>query len=162
MIEVAHRLFVGSQQDEAKVRGAPGWYIVSAAKEPHHRQALGYVTRGAPRDHPEYLWARRDNHLILNLVDVADPAYISPEIIDIALSAIDAALTKDEDQRVLVHCNQGGSRGPTIAMLYLRKFSHEFDGMDFDQAVAEFTKLYPPYAPASGMAEYARQHWDET
>jgi predicted protein tyrosine phosphatase len=158
MIEVHHNLFVGDATDEASVRGAAGWYVVSAAKEPWHRQALGYTQRAAPKDHPEYLWARRENRLILNLVDVADPAYIRPEIVEIALAAIHTALEKD-GQKVLVHCNQGGSRGPTIAMLYLQRHTDEFAGLDYEAAAEQFRSIYPSYAPARGVAEYARANW---
>lgn len=78
MIEVKSNLFVGSQDDEAAIRGQGGWFVVHACKEPYHRQALGYSGRGAPKDHPEYLIARREGRLILNLVDVDNVSYIPP------------------------------------------------------------------------------------
>lgn len=156
MIEVAPNLFVGAAEDEAAVRDDPEWYIISAAKEPWHRQALGYTGRGAPNDHPEYLIARRPRRTILNLVDTADPAYIRPEIIDAAIADIDAMRM---DHEILIHCNQGQSRAPTIAMLYLGQHDERFQHLNYDDAVAEFTKIYPPYAPAKGMADYARANW---
>jgi hypothetical protein len=69
MIEVFPNLYVGNGVDEAEVRGKEGWYVISAAKDPWHRKALGYTSQGAPKDHPEYLIANRDQHMILNLVD---------------------------------------------------------------------------------------------
>lgn len=48
MIEVHPNLFVGSQDDEAAIRGHPSWFVVHACKEPYHRQALGYTSQGAP------------------------------------------------------------------------------------------------------------------
>ena len=92
MIEVIKNLFVGSQEDEVAVKGQGGWYVVHACKEPYHRQALGYSGRGAPKTHPEYLIAVRPGQLILNLVDVDNVAYIPPEIIDAAVTAIKASL----------------------------------------------------------------------
>lgn len=159
MIEVAPNLFVGSQDDEAQVRGLDGWYIISAAKEPYHRAALGYTGRAAPMNQPGYLMVRQSDRLILNLVDVDDPAYIHDLIIDTAL--IDIYTHLDLGKKVLVHCNQGQSRAPTIALLYLRKFTHDFDGLDYAAAVEKFKTIYPPYAPARGMAEYGRQHWSD-
>ena len=88
MIKVLSNLFVGSQDDEAAIRGQSGWFVVHACKEPYHRQALGYSGRGAPKDHPEYLTARRTGCLILNLVDVNDANFIAQEIIDAALMDI--------------------------------------------------------------------------
>lgn len=158
MIEIVPNLFVGSQDDVPMGLGNEGWYVISAARDPWHRHALGYTGRGAPKDHPEYLWAARPpNRLILNLVDANDPAYIPDEIINTALGAIKVRLAST---KVLIHCNKGQSRAPTIAMLYLRKHSHELDGLDYAAGVEKFRTLYPPYAPARGMAEYARQHWD--
>lgn len=132
MIEVCPNLHVVSEQDEQRIHGQAGWFFIHACKEPYHRQALGYTGRAAAKTHPEYLIARRNDRLILNIVDVDDPNYISPEIVDAALGAI-----KDNIQhtKVLLHCNQGQSRSPGIAL------------------------LYPPYAPARGMAEYIRLNW---
>src|SRR5471032_2821911 len=113
MIEVHKNFFVGAETDEQGIRGQSGWYVIHACKEPYHRQALGYTGRGAPKNHPEYLIAPRDGRLILNLVDVDNVAYIPAEIIDAALAAIHQNITSS---KVLVHCNQGMSRSPAIAL----------------------------------------------
>ena len=156
MIEVTGNLFVGSQDDEIALRQQSGWFVIHPCKEPYHRQALGYTGRGAPKEHPEYLIAVRPGRLILNLVDVDNVAYIPPEIIDTALTAIHQNIGS---AKVLVHCNQGFSRSPTIALLYMAKFTDKFRSMDFETAVREFRQLYPPYAPAAGMAQYVRLNW---
>lgn len=88
MIEVYPNLFVGNEVDANSILNQSGWFVVHACKEPFHRQALGYSGRAAPKTDPEYLIAKRDNRLILNLVDAADPAYIPKEIIDAAIDAI--------------------------------------------------------------------------
>ena len=156
MLEVHPGLFVGDEADERRVHGEPGWFFVHACKEPYHRQALGYTGRAASKDHPEYLIARRDGRLILNLVDVADANYVAAEIVDAALATIHAQL---DNTKVLLHCNQGQSRSPSIALLYLSRYTDRFSGMGVDDAVAAFLKLYPPYAPARGMADYVRLNW---
>lgn len=120
MLEVHSGLFVGDEADERHARGEPGWFFVHACKEPYHRQALGYTGRAASKDDPEYLIARRDGRLILNLVDVADVNYVAPEIIDTALDVIHAQLNST---KVLLHCNQGQSRSPSIALLYLSRYT---------------------------------------
>lgn len=156
MLEVASGFFVGDEADERRVRGEPGWFFIHACKEPYHRQALGYSGRAASKDHPEYLIARRDGQLILNLVDVADVNYVAAEIVDAALEAIREHL---DYGKVLIHCNQGQSRSPSIALLYLSRYTNRFAGMNVDDAVAVFRELYPPYAPARGMADYVRLNW---
>ncbi len=156
MIEVHTNLFVGSQDDEAAIRGQAGWFVVHACKEPYHRQALGYTSPGAPKQHPEYLLAERPARLILNLVDVAQVSFIAPIIVDTALGAIDRHIG---EFKVLVHCNQGLSRSPSIALLYLLKHTDALGSQDPAAALLAFRRLYPPYAPAQGMADYVRLNW---
>lgn len=160
MIEVYPNLFVGKHADETGLQTPEGykdgWYIISAAKSPWHKEALGYTERAAPKDHPEYLMAYRPQHLILNLIDPPDVEYIPAAIMDAADKAI---VDNIEASKVLVHCNLGISRSPTIAMLYLAAHTGLFDGMTHEEAVTTFAGLYPPYDPGNGVAEYARLNW---
>lgn len=158
MIEITHNLFIGSQSDyENVVKYENGWYVIHACKEPYHRQALGYSGRALSKDHPEYLMAERENRLILNLVDVADPAYISKIIIDKAIGCIAGHI---HEMKVLVHCNQGASRSATIGLLYLH-YTGEINTDDFEQAEAQYSALYPLYMPANGMRLFAKSHWED-
>lgn len=158
MIEVTKRLFVGDQSAyENKVRFADGWCVVHACKEPYHRQALGYLGRGAPKDHPEYLIATRGNRLILNMVDADNPVYIPKEIMDAALFFIDQSLAADK--QVLVHCNQGMSRSAGIALLFLGKQGHIAQS-SFIEAEDQFKTLYPPCSMATGIRGFLIENWD--
>lgn len=158
MIEVAPGLFVGNQIDyETRVKDEDGWAVVHACKEPYHRAAVGYSSRGCPREDPEYLWADRGDRLMLNIVDVDDVAYIKAEIVEKALAFIRAWL--DQGRNVLVHCNQGGSRAPTIALLYLGRWSPDYFGLTPEEAVRQFTEVYRQYAPAKGMRDYLDLHY---
>lgn len=157
MIEVYPNLYVGNEDDEAKVRFEQGWFIIHACKEPYHREELGYAGRGAPVDHPEYLMAYRDCRLILNLVDVFEVEYIRREIVDAALAAIRDNIGA---MRVLIHCNRGQSRSPTLALLYLLQSTDVFDDCEnIAEVCAAFRGIYPPYFPARGMADYVRRYW---
>lgn len=157
MVEIYNNLFIGNQMDfEMSVKQQSGWVVVHACKEPYHRQALGYSGRGCPKAHPEYLYALRGNRLILNLVDVEDPSWISPVIIDEAMSFLDTGLSKG--YKALVHCNQGASRSAGIGLLYLAHIG-QFTGMDFYAAEAKYKALYPPYQPAGGMRGFCVQNW---
>lgn len=156
MIEVHENLYVGAEIDEKSIRGRAGWFIIHACKEPYHRHALGYTGKGASKDHPEYLIAHREGRLILNLVDVEDVRFISPIIIDAALDAVHSNIV---ERKVLIHCNQGQSRSPAIALLYLVRHTRRLDGLSVDQALARFTEIYPPFNPARGMMNYIRMNW---
>ncbi|MGI6154113.1 MAG: phosphatase [Christensenellaceae bacterium] len=156
MVEVYPHLLVGDRADfERTVRHQQGWCVVQACKEPYHRQALGYRGKGAPKDHPEYLLARRGNRLILNMVDADNPDYIPRKLVDAALHFIHESLPSS---KVLVHCNQGMSRSVGIAMLYLAAFTDALP-TDFGEAEAEFRRRYPNYAPAAGVRGYMVRHW---
>jgi hypothetical protein len=158
MVEIYPNLFVGSQEDyEHYQSGMTEWIVIHACKEPYHREALGYTGRAASKDHPEYLIARRGNRLILNLVDVENPAYIADEIMDAAVDEIHRAL--GAGQKVLVHCNQGQSRSPTIAMLYLGMRTEVLPRSSFEAARAAFTALYPLFSPAGGTLGFLQRRW---
>jgi len=157
MIEIASNLYVGNEADyEMVVKRQEGWAIVHACKEPYHRQAVGYTGRACSKDHPEYLLARRGHRLMLNLVDVDNPDWVHPTIVDTSIQFIDESLKNE--QKVLIHCNQGCSRSAGLGMLYLAHVG-KFSDMDFSAAEIEYKKIYAPYAPAGGMRGYMVRNW---
>jgi len=159
MTQVHPKLFVGTEQDyELLVKDRPGWAVVHACKEPYHRQLLGYTGRGAPKDNPEYLVARRGDRLYLNLVDTEDPAYVSDVIVHAAIDFIGEALAAGKD--CLVHCNLGESRSPSLGLLYLASVG-AIPNASLPEAEAAFLKLYPAYRPKAGMRLYLAAHWAE-
>lgn len=160
MIEVYPKLFVGDENDyEFRVVGQEGWAVVHACKEPYHRQALGYRGRGAPKEHPEYLVAPRGNRLILNIVDVNNPAFFDRGMIEAALDFIDESLTKG--LKVLVHCNQGESRSPAIALLYMTARLDALPTESLEAAEEQFRPLYPNYNPKPGIRGHLLQNWEQ-
>jgi len=160
MIEIHPNLYVGHQGDyEHQVKGQEGWAVVHACKEPYHRQLLGYAGRGAPKEHPEYFVAERGDRLYLNLVDAPDPAFIRREIIDNGLAFIHEKLA--EGLKVLVHCNQGESRGPGIGFLYLLREADVLPQTSLDDALAKFRQIYPAFSPSGGISGFIAAHWEE-
>lgn len=158
MIEIYPNLFIGTVDDyELQVKGQEDWSIVHACKEPYHRRELGYTTNGAPKGHPEYLIARRENRLILNLVDAPNPAYIPKEIIDAALEFIYQRL--GAGHKVLVHCNLGESRSPSIGLLYLAIHTEKLS-KEFATAENEFRQIYPSYNPGGGIKGFLVKYWN--
>jgi len=158
MIEVHPGLFVGSEIDyESQINSAANWAVVHACKEPYHRRALGYSGRAVSKEHPEYLVARRGDRLILNLIDANDPAYIPDEIMDASVEFVHEHL--GIGQQVLVHCNQGMSRSPSIAMLYLGTHTERLSKSSFEQAFIAFREMYPPFSPAGGVLGFLRRRW---
>ncbi|MEO8287121.1 MAG: dual specificity protein phosphatase [Chloroflexota bacterium] len=158
MIEISSHLYVGDQGDgELILAKQSGWAIVHACKEPYHRRTLGYATPGAPKGHPEYLFARRGNRLIMNIVDAPNPAFFAKEMIDVALDFIDEML--GQGLKVLVHCNQGESRSPSIALLYLASRKRTLPIVSLEAAEDQFRLVYPNYNPKSGIHGFLSLYW---
>lgn len=160
--EVFPGLHVGSAADWEWLSGyvdTDDWFVLHAAKLPWHKDFCGYTGRGAPKDDPEYYVARRGNRMALNLIDVENVDWMPPPIFDAALEFISEGI--DAGKNVLVHCNQGGSRAPAIALLWLHL--NTLDGSDwrrpFEEAEEKFRAIYPAYAPAGGPREYVRRAW---
>lgn len=156
MREIYPNLFIGNQDDyEYKIKHENSWAVVHACKEPYHRNLLGYTGRGAPKNHPNYLFAEKPNRLYLNLVDAADPQYIPKKIIDKSIDFINKYIDK---QLVLVHCNLGMSRSATIGLLYLASIGY-YKGTDFHTAEKKYIDFYTGYSPSRGMRGFAEENW---
>jgi predicted protein tyrosine phosphatase len=159
MTEIFPNLFVGNEGAfEYQVKGREGWAVVHACKDPYHRKLLGYTTPGAPKG-PEYLVAVRGDRLYLNLVDVKDTAFVHVELIEKAIAFIHEKLTAGK--KVLVHCNQGESRGPGIAFLYLLRHTAVLPKASLADALGVFQRMYPAFHPGPGIAGYIAAHWND-
>lgn len=168
MKEIIPGLFVGNEMDYGNLEKEhiPGrevdqpccnWAVVHACKEPFHRQLLGYTGRGCPKDDPEYLWAERENRLFMNIVDAPKSFFFDKGMVDKALDFIHEKL--NQDLYVLIHCNEGFSRSPSLALLYLVK--HKYIDVDtLEDAEAEFLKLYPEYNPGAGIRGFVKENWN--
>lgn len=162
MIEVYPGLYVGSDADFqplADPNSPTGvlahWAVVHACKEPYHRQAVGYTQRGCPKDNPEYLYAVRGNRLCLNMIDAPTAELIPRRLIDASNQFIYRQMK--HGNKVLVHCNQGHSRAPGLALAYLG--GSVWAPMTFVQAMQRFEKLYPPVNLGSGVLHRIRMDW---
>jgi hypothetical protein len=169
MIEIAPNLWVGSDEEhKAKAFDlshgdqALQFSIVHACKEPYHRKAVGYAPgKAAPQGEHYLLKHAVERHgcidvpaLNLNLIDANNPQFVPVELVNRAVVFIRGQL--QAHYPVLVHCNKGQSRAPTIALLALADVLER----DFDMAEEWMRDGYPNYAPAAGMRGFAEAHWD--
>ena len=159
MKEVFPNLFVGTESDYENNKALlDKWCVVHACKEPYHRNALGYTGRGAPKDSPYYLFLYDDNqHLVMNIVDANSPLFFSDELINEAINYCLNGLKTGK--KVLIHCNQGESRAPSIALLLLRKL--DIYQCSFEDAVTDFKKRYPLYDLKTGIYQYIQSRWEK-
>lgn len=143
-------LYFGSDADVRIAR--LNMRIVHAAKEPWHREAVGYASRAAPQG-PERLVAERIDELYLNLVDVPYPDWIHDDILAAAVAFC------QEPAPTLIHCNQGLSRGPWLAAhvaLTARRIEN------WTSARARVLELEPlAKTEGSGMYERIKAIWQD-
>lgn len=152
-IEVWPRLYVGNEQSPLQDFA----FIVQAAKEPWHRAAIGYKTAAAPKGQ-DYLWTYKENKLILNLVDPNTAAFIPVELMVNARLDIAEKLAQ-KTGKVLIQCNKGESRAPSIALTFMYIWTDwatkgGFYNSGPEVIMKKFKKLYPPFNPSSGFTEY--------
>jgi len=155
MEEVIKGVYVGSDEDVTKAKSR-GYSRLAACKDgpDGHRTMLQYHTMGAPQG-PEYLFAKRQHWGAMNLIDPDDPDMIPDEVLDAGLRFIHER--RQAGDKILIHCNHGHSRGPTMALMYLRAIGEL--PQSFTRAVHIFKTLYPSYSPNLGMRTKARERW---
>ena len=155
MIEISERLFVGSDAD-CRV-GDVDWAVVHACKSPCHQRAVGY--RGSlPSSDPNYLVLSKSNDLYLNIIDPPRPLF---KLLTFTSFLEFAMRHWEQGKKVLIHCNLGESRAPTLALLFLAKCRREISAESFDTAKREFQRIFPYYQPGQGIQTYLRATWKE-
>ena len=155
MIKVQDGLYVGNEAD-CRV-GDHEWSVVHACKSPCHQRAVGY--RGSlPRDHPHYLVLEQGKDLYLNLIDPPIPLFMAPSFTSFLAFA---RSRMQEELKILIHCNQGESRAPSLALLFLAKLVGSISNESYGAARAEFGVLFNGYHPGGGIQKYLADHWSE-
>ena len=148
MIEVHTGLNVGN--GESCRAGSPGFAVVHAFKSPCHQNAVGY--RGSlPSNDPNYLWLQRPQDLYLNLIDPPVPLF---KIESFRCFLTFATAQYRDGATLLIHCNQGESRAPSLALLFLAKHLRAIPSGSFSEAKEAFSMLYPAYSRAREFSSF--------
>lgn len=160
-------LYVGTVDDLA-ITDLDNTSILGACKEPLHRKHArlmgasqeGYLGKAMPKTEPEYLYAEREHALYCNLIDPPDMKYIPDEIINKCLEFIDKERT--DKRNVLIVCNKGESRSPSIALMYLIAKGYYGDFPDLETLISSFKQdFYPYYNPGKGFRAYVEKFYNE-
>lgn len=65
-----------------------------------------------------------------------------------------------EEREVVIHCNQGESRAPSLALLYAAKRSERFPNESYALAARAFQAEFV-YNPGRGIHSWLATHWTE-
>jgi hypothetical protein len=144
------RFYVGHEEDfYALPTDLSGWRVVQAARHPF------YWDESKGEDHGVILTGHR---LILDMVDADSPEYFQAHHFILSAEYIFNALNKGK--KVLVHCNLGQSRAPSLALFCMATLLKEIPRHTFCQAAGQFGCLYPDYNPGHGLIQFLGREWD--
>jgi len=138
-------------------RGSEEIAVVHACKSPCHQGAVGYQG-SLPNTHPNYLVLEQEYDLFLNIIDPPVPLFMPP-----LFTGFLAFANKhwEQGRKLLIHCNKGESRAPSLAMLFLAKGVFAITDTSYEVARLEFEKLYPRYNPGKGIEAYFSKNWSQ-
>lgn len=160
MKQLTENIFVGTINDYYGI-SVNGWAVVHACKDPSHKELVGYTGNLNP-SHPNYSLKESGDRLALNIVDIDFFSENYEEhhanMLKYTLDFINRKIK--EGKKVLIHCNLGESRSPSIAMLYLASIG-TFDYKSFEETETEFKNLYSSYNPKKNIRENVRRVWTD-
>lgn len=155
MREVHDRLHVASDRDCFHER--EGWSVVHACKNPCHQDAVGYYDDLDP-GHPNYLTLEEETNLYMNILDPARPLFMAESFHAFLDFATKRYARGDE---LLIHCNEGLSRSPSLALLFLAKELAKLPDGSYWSAWEAYRKLDPHTSPSRGIRTYLRENWEK-
>jgi hypothetical protein len=144
-VEVAPGLFVGDHC------GDFDGYVVHACKHPCFETEAASCTNRRETD--AHTIASKGN-LYLNMVDY--PHYVDQSHLVKAVRRFCETIILQKP--ILIHCNLGRSRSPSLAMIVMRDRGL-LNKDSYDEAWKEFAKVYPNYDPSNGIKMWMLQNW---
>lgn len=142
------KLYIGDQND---IVLANDYYIVHAAKEPFHSSFVGYPPGKKAPEGIHRFFKRINNRLALNIVDYPkdfQQTWFPEVMLKESMLFIDEGI--NSGNKVLVHCNQGLSRAPSLVFMYLVTRGY-ITSKNFELAINEFYNIYPKYEPGRAI-----------
>jgi predicted protein tyrosine phosphatase len=97
-------------------------------------------------------------NLYLDILDPVEPRF-DLEVFTTSLEFMHRHWGKG--RKILVHCNAGLSRSPSIALLFLAKHLAAISDRSYEAARADYQALDPRYSPGSGIQSYLMDQWAE-
>ncbi len=140
--------------DTCALAGNEDRAVVHACKFPCHRSVVGYQNQIC-KDHPCYLAVEKDGDLYLNIIDPPLPLF-QPKSFEIFFDFVDRHLHK---KPLVIHCNKGESRAPSLALLVMAKRMFNLPCNSYADARAEFEKRYN-YNPGKGISRFLEENWE--
>jgi protein-tyrosine phosphatase len=153
LVRVADRLSYGDGGTCSRIDdGSLG--VVHACRMPCFRRAVAYPDN-LPETPHHHLICERGHHLFLNLIDPPEPRFAMP-CFQAFLRFVDREIS---DREVLIHCNWGESRAPSLALLYMAKRLGTLPDDSYERAAEAFRSQFP-YRPGQGISHWLAGNWE--
>lgn len=157
MREVGTNIFVG-QAREANILNKDNWSLLGVTNT-YHYLIHGWVRGGKYTDNRCYIIHEEPGLMSVNWVDAAAKFFdYKGEGVKNFKKILD--FIERQEKPVLIFCDQGMSRSPSVAMVYLAKRLHSIPSGSFEEALHAFLDIYPSYSPG-GIADFIKAHWEE-
>lgn len=160
MIEVATNIYMGNQTDFENLRYTSGWSFLHCCKDPYHKELVGY-SGNLSSTNPDYAYKIIGHRMALNLVDMdfysANYLQFNKDMFENAFNFLDNQLRAGN--KVLIHCNQGESRAPSLTMLYLARIG-VLPRDNFLNTFIKFKMKYPIMNPKKNIITTVENLWD--
>lgn len=147
MQEVSKNIYVGSKYDLPKTNDED-YAFVHATKTMFTKKDNEVINE-------------ENNHLYLNWVDAKDSKYFdyNDNGVNVLMQVLDFIEKWEKEKKVFIHCDEGVSRSPSIAMVYMAKRNNEITNKDHVFAEREFSHIYPNYFAYSGISDFLFKNW---
>jgi hypothetical protein len=154
--EIYHHVYVGDDTAYDRLKDKDGWSFLRCCKygPGGHAQTLGYHTLAAPEGR-EHFVVKRGHLMALNMLDLDDPHYVDPEMVQQGLDFAKEELLSG--RKLLIACNAGQSRGPTMGLMFLRSIGDMPHAYLMSQRI--YHTIYDAYKPSQGIEQFARSVW---
>lgn len=157
-VGMANLMYCNAEEYESMKERGLNISALLCAKHPYHKRIVGYEGN-CRKDHPEYLYAVRGNVMALNMVDAECPMFFSDEMIHAGIYFVEDQLAHNRD--VVVVCNQGESRSPSMCLLYLMKHGYFDKKLTHSNVFLEFKAIAPNWNPRNGILQYCIEFWNK-
>lgn len=147
MQEVYKDIFVGSKDD----------LRFTDEKE----YAFVHATKTVFKKDDDEVVNEENNHLYLNWVDSKDSKYFNynNEGVSVFIKVLDFIDKWINKRKVFLHCDEGVSRSPTIAMVYMAKRVKCINNRDYIYANRDFSDIYNSYWAGKGISDFVFKNW---
>lgn len=151
MFEITKNIYVSSI--DGCVRGSSGLTVVHACKHPCYVDSSSIL--------PAFTYLNLYNSdqydLYMNIVDSSLPNFNLELIMRFLEFGTEVIVNGRE---LLIHCNEGKSRAPALAMLLMARLGL-ISPESYGSAFCEFIVMCPFYRPGSGIRLFLSRNWSK-